>query len=57
MGTIGVEAFQSRIERIISIHASAEDISNAEAIGVLEMMKLDLYIEAKKEEDENGSNS
>lgn len=57
MGTIGVEAFQSRIERIISIHASAEDISNAEAIGVLEMMKLNLYIEAKKEEDENGSNS
>lgn len=39
MGDNGVQAF------IIKIHKEAEDVSNAEAIGVLEIIKLDLHQE------------
>lgn len=50
MGEVGVEALQSRISNIIEIHKEAEDITNAEAIGVLELIKLDLHHEIIKDE-------
>ena len=54
MGETGVAALQSRISNIIEIHKNAEDLTNAEVIGVLEIIKLDLYNEiiGKSEEDQ-----
>ena len=45
MGENGVQALQDRITNIIEIHKKAEDLSNAECIGVLEIIKLDLHHE------------
>ncbi len=50
-----IEIFQNRITNVIDIHAKAEDLTNAEIIGVLELIKLDLYmqiIEDDESEDE-----
>ena len=52
MSEVGVDALVSRIENIISIHISAEDVTNAEAIGVLEMIKLDIYQGTLESEDD-----
>ena len=53
MGEVGVEALQNRITNIIEIHKDAEDLTNAEVIGVLELIKLDLHHEIiEKYEDE-----
>lgn len=50
---------QDRITNIIEVHKEAEDITNAECIGVLEIIKLDLYreiagVDEDKLEDPNG---
>ncbi len=40
-----IETFRCRIERVIDIHRQCEDLSCAEVIGVLEVIKLDLWNE------------
>ena len=45
MSKIAVDTLVSRIENVIQIHREAEDITMAEVIGVLEIIKLDLYQE------------
>jgi len=57
MGIVGTKAFESRLEKIMDIHISAGDISNAEAIGVLELAKFNLCMQATEynEDQEDGS--
>lgn len=55
MSTIGVETFENRIRNVVDVHRDAEDISNAEVIGVLEMMKLEIFIDVYNEEHGIGS--
>lgn len=50
MSTIGVETLESRIRNVIDVHRDAEDVSNAEVIGVLEMMKLEISNDVYNEE-------
>lgn len=56
MGVVGVQALQDRISTVITIHKEAEDLTNAEVIGVLELIKLDLHHEivGTVEEEEYG---
>ena len=49
---IAVDTFASRINNVVNIHRAAEDISNAEIIGVLEMIKLEIFNDAMKDEDD-----
>jgi len=51
MSKIGTETLQCRISNVIDIHRKAEDVTNAEVIGLLEIMKLDLYSEMADRED------
>lgn len=53
MSSIGVDTLTSRISNVINIHREAGDVTNAEAIGVLEMVKLELFQRAVNEEDED----
>ncbi len=46
-----VETFRNRIENVIEIHRLAEDLSNAEVVGVLELIKLDLWNNMRDDED------
>lgn len=50
MSTIGVETLESRIRNVIDVHRDAGDVSNAEVIGVLEMMKLEIFTDVYNEE-------
>jgi len=43
MSKIAVETLLSRIENVIDIHRVAGDVTNAEIIGLLEMVKLAIY--------------
>ena len=52
MSEIGVDTLASRIENVIDIHRQAEDVTNAEVIGVLEIIKLDIYKEMDDEDEE-----
>ena len=55
MGEVGrpvVEVFRNRIENVIEVHRNAQDISNAEVIGVLELIKLDLHAEMDEEDED-----
>lgn len=52
MSKQAIETFRNRVENVIEIHRKAEDITNAEVIGVLELIKLDLYMDIPKDEDE-----
>ena len=45
MSMSGVKALQSRIDNVIKIHRTAGDVTGAEAIGLLEIIKLDMYQE------------
>lgn len=45
MSKVAVDALVSRIENVIQIHRDAEDLTIGEVIGVLEIIKLDLYQE------------
>lgn len=45
MSNQAVDVVQNRIKNVIKIHKEAEDVSNAEIIGVLEIIKLELYQE------------
>ena len=54
MGNVGVDTFRSRIENIISIHREAEDLTNAEVIGVLELIKLDLHAQMIEDNEDDG---
>ena len=37
---------------MIDIHKEAEDLTNVEILGVLELIKLDIYREVRQKEDE-----
>ena len=52
MSIIGVETLASRIGNVIDIHRQAKDVTNAEVIGVLECIKMDLHREMIEDEDE-----
>lgn len=52
MSQIAVDTLVSRINVVIQVHRDAEDITNAEVIGVLEMIKLDIYQECTQDDDE-----
>lgn len=52
MSNIGVDTLASRIANVIEIHKRAEDVTNAEVIGVLEIIKMDLHDEMIEDEDE-----
>ena len=45
MSKIGIDTLESRIWNVIDIHREAGDVTNAEAIGVLEIIKLEMYNE------------
>lgn len=45
MSSVGVQTLASRISNVIAIHREAEDVTNAEVIGLLEIIKLDMYQE------------
>ena len=45
MSKQAVETFRNRVANVIEIHRKAEDLTNAEVIGVLEIIKLDIYAE------------
>ena len=51
MSTVGVETLQNRIDNVINIHRSAGDVTVAEVIGLLEIIKLDLYQEVYDSDD------
>ena len=51
MSKIGVFTLANRISNVIDIHRQAEDVTNAEVIGVLEIIKLDIYRETEDEDD------
>lgn len=53
MSKIGVETLASRISNVINIHRQAEDVTNAEVIGLLEIIKLDIYKEMPDDENED----
>ena len=44
MSRAAVETFVDRMEKIVKIHMDAGDLTNAEVIGALEMLKLDIYM-------------
>ena len=50
MSNIGTETLESRVRNVIDIHRDAEDVTNAEVIGVLEMMKLEIFNDIYEEE-------
>lgn len=51
MSNIGVDTLVNRINNVIEIHRSAEDITHAEIIGVLEIIKLDLHAEIAEDDE------
>ena len=51
MSKIAVDTLQSRIENVIKIHREAKDITFGELIGVLEIIKMDIYKEQTEDED------
>ena len=53
MGKVGVDTLASRITNVIDIHRKAEDVTNTEVIGVLELIKMDLHREMIEDEDED----
>ena len=51
MSKVGTETLRCRINNVIAIHRTAQDITIAEVIGLLEIMKLDLYNEVAESDD------
>jgi hypothetical protein len=52
MSRIGVETFRCRLNNVIDVHREAEDLTNAEVIGVLELIKMDLHAEMDIEDED-----
>lgn len=52
MSSISVDTLANRITNVIEIHRQAEDVTNAEVIGVLELIKLDIHQEMLDNEDD-----
>ena len=52
MGVVGIDALQNRIEQVIQIHRDAGDVTRGEIVGVLEIIKLDIYAEVYEDDDE-----
>lgn len=52
MSSQSVNVLANRIANVIDVHRKAEDLSNAEVIGVLELIKMDLHAEMSEEDDE-----
>jgi len=46
-----VETLVNRLETVIDLYRDTDSISNAEIIGVLEIMKLNLFMEAEEEDE------
>jgi hypothetical protein len=46
------DKFASRLDALIDVARNDEDLSICEAIGILEMKKLDLFQEARSDEEE-----
>ena len=57
MSVSGIDAFTSRVRNVLQVHRTAGDLTNAQAIGCLEMLKLDIYQETvTDDEDEDLEN-
>ena len=52
MGNMAVTALVDRIRNVIQLNRDAGDISHAEVIGALEIIKLDIYQEMQEIEDD-----
>ena len=48
----GSDVLENRLRNLIDVHRDAHDLTNAEAIGVLEMMKLEIFNDILADEDE-----
>ena len=57
MNKQATDIFKNRVENVIEIHRKAEDLTNAEVIGVLELIKLDLYTETLEESEPEFDNN
>ena len=55
MGSVGVDTLVSRIANVIEIHRQAEDVTNAEIIGVLELIKMDLHEEMFEDDEDEAT--
>ena len=47
-----VETLVNRLETVIDLYRDNESITNAEIIGALEILKLNLFMEAEDESDD-----
>ena len=47
-----VDTLVNRLETVIDLYRDNESITHAEVIGVLEIMKLNLFMEAEEEDEE-----
>lgn len=47
-----VEKFRNRVQNVIDVARIEGDVGYAEVIGILELMKLDLYQEMLEEDEE-----
>jgi hypothetical protein len=52
MSKESVEVLANRIENVIQIHRDAEDITISEIIGLLEIIKLDIYQETLENQED-----
>ena len=57
MNELAIDIFRNRLENVINVQRQSESLSNAEVVGVLELIKLDLYTEMMEpDEDDFDSN-
>lgn len=54
MSEAGTETLVCRIRQVVKIHAQAGDVTFAETIGVLEIIKTDILKEMQEDEDGYG---
>ena len=47
-----VDTLMNRLETVIDLYRDNESITNAEIIGALEILKLNLFMEAEDESDD-----
>lgn len=50
MSEIAVDTLVNRIHNVIDIHRAAQDVTNAEIIGALEMIKLEIFTDIDYDE-------
>jgi hypothetical protein len=56
MNVAASNILKNRIENAIQVHREAGDLSCAEVIGVLDMIKLDIYMAVCRDKEEDEEN-